>query len=128
MSLLSQRLAPGGRVVSFDPLETAWIVRLVRWLYRPSRRTQLGMAVQEAHFDAIQRYFRIEQIQGVVASPSGPALAAVPLFGNATIRLGRRLHEADLRESRHSIPARRCMSVNLSLVRRGPEATPNRGA
>jgi len=131
MSLLSQRLAPGGRIVSFDPLETAWIVRLVRWLYRPFQTNAAWEWPFKKHnFDTIQKYFRIEEIQGVVGlSKWVLPLAAVPLFGNATIRLGRRLHEADLRESRQ-LDSRlwRCMSVNLSLVRRGPAATPNRGA
>jgi hypothetical protein len=55
-------------------------------------------------------------------------LAALPLFAAATIRLGRRLHATDLRESRQ-LDSRlwRCMSVNLCLVQKSPAATPDRG-
>ena len=121
MLLLSQRLAPGGRIVSFDPLETALVVRLVRWLYRPFQTNAAWERPFKQHnFDTIQKYFPIERIQGVVGlSKWVLPLAAVPLFSDATIRLGRRLHETDLRESRLlDSKLLRCMSVNLSLVRK----------
>jgi len=121
MSLLSQRLAPGGRIVSFDPLETAFVVRLVRWLYRPFQTNAAWeWPFKQHNFDTIQKYFRIEKIQGVVGlSKWVLPLAVVPLFGDSTVRLGRKLHETDLRESRQ-LDSRlwRCMSVNLSLVRK----------
>jgi len=121
MSLLSQRLAPGGRIVSFDPLETALVVRLVRRLYRPFQTNAAWeWPFRQHNFDTIQKYFRIEKIQGVVGlSKWVLPLAAIPLFGQATVTLGKRLHEADLRQSRQ-LDSRlwRCMSVNLILVRK----------
>ena len=121
MSLLSQRLAPGGRIVSFDPLETAFVVRFVRWLYRPFQTNAAWeWPFKQRNFVTIENYFRIERVQGVVGlSKWILPLAAVPLFGNATIRLGRRLHEADLRQARQlDRKLWRCMSVNLSMVRK----------
>jgi 2-polyprenyl-3-methyl-5-hydroxy-6-metoxy-1,4-benzoquinol methylase len=131
MSLLQQRLAPGGRIVSFDPLETALVVRVVRWLYRPFQTNAAWeWPFKQQNFATIQRHFRIEKIQGVVGlSKWILPLAALPVFANATTRLGRKLHEADLRASRQ-LDTRlwRCMSVNLCMVHKGAAATPHRGA
>ena len=121
ISLLSQRLAPGGRIVSFDPLETALVVRMVRWLYRPFQTNAAWeWPFKQHNFETIQKYFRIEKIQGVVGlSKWVLPLAAVPLFGDATVRLGRRLHAADMRDARQlDSHLWRCMSVNLLLVRK----------
>ena len=130
MSLLSQRLAPGGRIVSFDPLETALVVRLVRWLYRPFQTNAAWeWPFKQHNFATIEKYFRIDKVQGVVGlSKWVLPLAALPLFADATIRLGRRLHETDLRKSRQ-LDSRlwRCMSVNLCLAQKDPAATPHRG-
>lgn len=130
MALLHQRLAPGGRIVSFDPLETALVVRFVRWIYRPFQTNAAWeWPFRQHNFDTIQKYFRIERIQGVVGlSKWVLPLAALPLFADATVRLGRRLHATDLRESRQ-LDSRlwRCMSVNLCLVQKDSAATPDRG-
>jgi 2-polyprenyl-3-methyl-5-hydroxy-6-metoxy-1,4-benzoquinol methylase len=130
MSLLAQRLAPGGRVVSFDPLETALVVRFVRWLYRPFQTNAAWeWPFRQHNFDTIQKYFRIEKIQGVVGlSKWVLPFAALPLFSNATIRLGRRLHRTDLSEARQ-LDSRlwRCMSVNLCLVQKSRAATSQPG-
>jgi SAM-dependent methyltransferase len=131
MSLLSQRLAPGGRIVSFDPLETAPVVRFVRWIYRPFQTNAAWeWPFRQHNFDTIQKYFRIEEIQGVVGRSKWVLpLAALPVFSDFTIRLGRRLHATDLRESRQ-LDSRlwRCMSVNLRLAQKKPETAPDQGS
>ncbi len=121
MSLMSQRLAPGGRIVSFDPLETAMVVRFVRWLYRPFQNNAAWeWPFRQHNFHTIEKYFRIERIQGVVGlSKWVLPLAALPIFSNATIRLGRRLHHADTISAKQ-LDSRlwRCMSVNLLLTKK----------
>jgi len=121
MSMLSSRLAPGGRVVSFDPLETALIVRVVRAMYRPFQTNSAWeWPFKQGNFDAIEAKFHIDQIQGVVGlSKWVLPLAAMPLLGRVAVRLGRALHARDLQSAKQlDRQLWRCMSVNLSLTKR----------
>jgi len=118
MKLLSDRLATGGRVISFDPMETALTVRLVRWLYRPFQNNAAWeWPCRKRNFDTIQKYFRIEKVQGIVGlSKWVLPLAVLPIPRRATIGRGQRLHLIDVTTARR-LDSRlwRCMSVNLHL-------------
>lgn len=118
MSLLHERLAPGGRIVCFDPLETAFTVRLVRALYRPFQiNAAWEWPFRKHNFDVIRKYFEIEHLQGVVGlSKWVIPLTVLPVFRNSVIRLGRKLHERDKVEAT-SLDSRlwRCMSVSMCL-------------
>jgi len=114
MFMLSSRLAPGGRVVSFDPLETALIVRVVRAMYRPFQTNSAWeWPFKQGNFDAIEAKFHIDQIQGVVGlSKWVLPLAAMPLLGRVAVRLGRALHARDLQSAKQlDRQLWRCMSV-----------------
>jgi SAM-dependent methyltransferase len=121
ISLLADRLVPGGRVISFDPMETALTVRIVRSLYRPFQRNAAWeWPFKKRHFDVIETRFTVDKIQGVVGlSKWVLPFSTIPFFGGLTTRLGRKLHERDLRVARQRDRLLwRCMSVNLHLVRR----------
>jgi SAM-dependent methyltransferase len=76
LRVLHQRMAPGGIVLTFDPLQTALSARLVRALYRPFQEDRdWEWPLTRQSFELIDRYFEIEQVQGLL----GRAKWAIPL-------------------------------------------------
>lgn len=115
LQLLHARLAPGGVVVSWDPLETAPSMWLLRRLYRPFQSDKAWeFPFNRRTFDQIQRYFDIEAVQGVM----GAAKWGVPL---ALLRrdLVTKLHRRDVESAKALGPGLwRCMQVALLLKRK----------
>ncbi len=119
LRLLKSRLVPGGKVITYDPLQTSVPVRLARMAYRPFQTDRdWEWPFDRDTFDMIQRHFEITGLQGVL----GQAKQAMPLSlvspGRAAT-LGRRWHARDMqRANRIGRPLWGCMHVAMCWVRR----------
>lgn len=121
LSTLSQKLAPGGRVITYDPMETSTIAWCVRKLYRPFQSN----AAWEHPFSRnsikmIERYFDITDIQGAIGlSKWVTPLAFLPFGKEKWIKLGEVLHKSDLKWANKQGPFLwQCLSVGMNLRRR----------
>ncbi len=119
LEVLADRLAPGGRVITYDPLSTALSVRAVRALYRPFQLdAEWEWPFTRETIRAIERRFRIVELRGVYGWAKWllPITAISPVGG---ARLLRRAYEHDLRVATRPGPALwRCMHVTMLLEKR----------
>jgi len=97
LSLLRQRLAPQGRVVTLDPMDTSWIAWSVRQpLLRVMTDGAWNRPFTRRTFGLIQRQFAIEKVQGVLGASKWPLpLSVVPGMQNMAVQMGRHRHERD---------------------------------
>jgi 2-polyprenyl-3-methyl-5-hydroxy-6-metoxy-1,4-benzoquinol methylase len=114
LSLLHERLNHGGKVISFDPMETSLPIWLARRLYRPFQiDSDWEYPFSQQNFKLIEKYFTIKAIQGVLGySKWGLPLAIFP-FGSDLVS---QLHEYDVTSA--TVPGDdlwRCMQVALYL-------------
>lgn len=62
-------LAPGGQVITTDPMATYWPLRALRAVYRPFQRdSQWEYPFTKDTFDHLRKYFYIEDLQGMMGS------------------------------------------------------------
>ncbi len=121
LSRLHQKLIPGGTVITYDPMETSGIVWFVRRLYRPFQsNADWEHPFDKSSIKLIEKYFEIDAIQGVMGFSKWMIPFALTPFGaNAWKRLGRILHNLDLRfANRQGWFFWQCMSVTMRLRRR----------
>jgi 2-polyprenyl-3-methyl-5-hydroxy-6-metoxy-1,4-benzoquinol methylase len=121
MSLLHERLRPGGMVICFDPMETSTIVRTVRAAYRPFQSNAAWeWPFQRANFDKIQEHFVIEELRGLVGRSKWVIpLSALPVSRRWLVDVGRKLHQQDLAKATGlNSDLWRCMSVTMRLRKR----------
>ncbi len=99
LQTLSERLAPGGKVVTLDPMQTYLPAKIARLIYRPFQPDKdWEWPFSKQTFVQIQKYFEIEKIQGT----TGNLKWAMPLaFFNKelAIRAGQRWHQNDLQKN-----------------------------
>ena len=117
LSLLRNRLSPGGRVVSVDAMDTSWPIWLARRVYRPFQSdADWEYPFQRKSLRLIDEYFHIESIQGILGAAKW-GLPFLILPGGS--RLAQRLHEHDVRHAnRQGRALWRCMQVAMVLRRR----------
>jgi SAM-dependent methyltransferase len=116
LSVLNDILVPGGRVVSFDPLQASLLTRGTRAVYHRFRSDkEWEWPFTKATFRNIKKYFRIQNVQGVV----GYSKWAIPIgffHGPTGLKAFRWLHAKDITlaksENRHLW---RCMHVAMCL-------------
>jgi 2-polyprenyl-3-methyl-5-hydroxy-6-metoxy-1,4-benzoquinol methylase len=116
LQLLQKKLAPGGRIVTLDPLQTSFLTRSVRAIYHPFRvDREWEWPFTRETFAIIERYFYIAQLQGVV----GYSKWAIPfafINRNIAIRIGKLLHDKDLHlATTQKIYLWNCMHVAMVL-------------
>ncbi|MCO8122505.1 class I SAM-dependent methyltransferase [Stieleria sp. TO1_6] len=120
LSVLRSHLKPGGYVVSFDPLETAATIRVLRWAYRPFQKdADWEWPFQKSTFAAIEKHFQIDQIQGFLGKSKWPIfLTLIPGTHKLVTRMGVRsaLHDYE-HANQLGRPLWRCMQVAMKLVR-----------
>jgi SAM-dependent methyltransferase len=121
LEVLHRRLVPGGRVITFDPMQTCWEVRAARAVYRPFQSdADWEWPFTRQSIRQIEQYFDIEAIQGVMghAKWSLP-LALLPGGHGLAMQVGSRLHERDRQSAvKQGSGLWRCMQVALHLRRR----------
>lgn len=76
LKILHERMAPGGIVLTNDPLQTALSARLMRALYRPFQSDKdWEWPLTQDSFAIIDKYFEIERVQGYL----GKSKWAIPI-------------------------------------------------
>jgi 2-polyprenyl-3-methyl-5-hydroxy-6-metoxy-1,4-benzoquinol methylase len=75
-------LNPGGVVVSYDPTNTRWYIRLVRWIYRPFQTdAEWEFPFGFRQFALIEKYFLVERRCGILnKSIFGFLLQLIPMM------------------------------------------------
>jgi len=64
---LDNFVKPGGITISYDPLQTYWLMRLFRAIYRPFQSdADWEFPFDKKTFTLIKNFFKIEKIQGVL--------------------------------------------------------------
>lgn len=118
LRLLHDKLAPGGIVVTRDPMQTSLPVRAARTVYRPFQSDKAWEFPFTRHtFRSFQKYFVIEDLQGILGRSKWAFLIA-PLGTGRAAHLARRWHEHDLKHANKlGTDLWRCMQVIMRLRR-----------
>lgn len=112
-------LAPGGQVITSDPMQTYWPLRLLRAVYRPFQRDSAWeYPFTKATFREIERHFEIENLRGLMGKTKW-VLLLYPL----NKRLGERKWRQWLREDEEEASSVgpglwKCMRVTMNLRKR----------
>ncbi|HEY7027465.1 MAG TPA: class I SAM-dependent methyltransferase [Gemmatimonadales bacterium] len=118
---LENRLVPGGRIISYDPLQTWLPMRLVRAAYRPLQTDRAWEFPFSRHTLAVlTRQFHLLNIQGFYGR-SKWALPLAMVSHTGAEEAARRWHDYDLKQARSVDAVGHCLHVSLHLRRRGPE-------
>ena len=96
LPILHEKLNPGGRIVSLDPLRTSVLTRSVRAVYHPFRSDKdWEWPFRREIFEKFRQYFTIEHMQGVL----GKSKWAIPFAfvnNNLAARLVDHGHQKDM--------------------------------
>lgn len=96
LPVLSEKLKPGGRIVSLDPLQTSPLTQAFRKIYHPFRSDrEWEWPFTRRTFTAIRRYFHIHGLQGVIGRTKW-AIPLVFIFPKLAVRLAQKFHQQDL--------------------------------
>lgn len=115
---VEQKLAQGGRVITYDPAQVWLPARLLRAAYRP---LQTDAAWEYPFTDAsmreIELRFRVLACQGFMGKSKWAATvgAAMPSLG---AKLAKRWHNTDVSEMTNTQALRSCLQVSYHLARR----------
>ncbi len=115
MDVLCKRMSPGAIVITLDPIETWFPIKVIRAMYRPLQTD----AAWEFPFtgqslEAIQRTFKIECVQGVY----GYSKWAIPISvfnPEAAKKLAQRWHSTDLQRLNDLHEIHSCLRVSFLL-------------
>lgn len=121
LSILNKKLAPGGKVITYDPMETSISAWCVRKIYRPFQsNADWEYPFSKQSVRMIEKYFIIEEIQGVVGfSKWIIPFVFLPFMRKFTIRVGKLLHCFDLKYAdKKGWPLWSCISVGMCLRRK----------
>ena len=115
LDVLSKRMAPGGIVITLDPIQT-WIpIKLIRSIYRPLQTDAAWeFPFTKESLDAIQRKFKIECVQGVY----GYSKWAMPISvvnPDLAKKYAERWHQMDLQRSNRLNKIQSCLRVSFLL-------------
>lgn len=117
LDVLEMKLAPGGRVVTFDPINVWWGARLVRAAFRPFQTdAEWEYPFSESSMRAIEDRFDVLDCQGVMGRSKWAAL-----LGSISPSLGakkaRDWHLHDLESMRTPASLRHCLQGSYHLVK-----------
>lgn len=121
LSILFDRMTPGGKLVTMEPLATSppvWALRRVAKRFRSD--AAFNWPFTRNDFKTIQRFFEIEAVQGFYGwSKWALPLALVPRLEGAATAVVKRLHAQDAKAASHvGRGLWRCNSVTMLLRRR----------
>ncbi len=105
LPVLNEKLVPGGKIVSLDPLQTSLLTKTVRKIYHPFRSDkEWEWPFRKEIFTAFKNYFHIVKLQGVI----GRSKWAIPVaffWPSMAVKIVQALHKQDLalatQENRH---------------------------
>jgi 2-polyprenyl-3-methyl-5-hydroxy-6-metoxy-1,4-benzoquinol methylase len=114
LSTLSNKLSPGGRVVTFDPMQTAISSRIIRALYHPFRSDkEWEFPFTRSTFNSIQKYFNIVGVQGIMGC-SKWSIPMAYINKNIALKMIKYLHQKDLRKATKIGPGLwKCLHVSM---------------
>ncbi|UMY65711.1 bifunctional 2-polyprenyl-6-hydroxyphenol methylase/3-demethylubiquinol 3-O-methyltransferase UbiG [Flavobacterium sp. HJ-32-4] len=118
---LQKRLAPGGEIISYDPMQTSWPVKLLRTLYRPFQSdADWEWPFNKKTVRAYETAFLVQERRGLLGKSKWLALLNLLPFSNALVhKLGTRWHQQDWERSSVSDAALfRCMHITMRLQKR----------
>ena len=97
ISKLQEKLAPNGVIVSYDPLETSFPIKVLRMIYRPFQTDKdWEWPFTKSVLDKINHSFKIEEIRGVLGkSKYGILLNLLPLNAAYKSRVIAKMVEQD---------------------------------
>lgn len=112
------KLKKGGKMITYDPLNTFFFSRIIRAAFRPFQNDAAWeWPFEKKNFELIQKRFKLEGVQGTY----GRAKWAFPLLfinKKMAITYGRKAHQKDLKESNKiGVPLFRCLQVTMSMVK-----------
>ena len=119
LKILHSRLKPGGRVVAWDPLQTALLPRMVRAAYRPFQSdADWEWPFTKETYRKFDQYFDVAEVQGMMGWAKW-GIPLVPFSPNLAEKVGKPLHQRDMRvANQRSRALWRCMNVATLLVRK----------
>ena len=122
LRILHERMAPGGVVLTCDPLQTALSARLMRALYRPFQSDRdWEWPLKAESFDIIERYFEVERVQGFLGK-SKWAIPVSMLSQGLAREKGIAWHAEDMERASSIGPGLwPCLFVVMKLRRREPD-------
>lgn len=114
LSTLSNKLSPGGRVITFDPMQTAFSSRIIRGLYHPFRSDkEWEYPFTRSTFNSIKKYFNVIAVQGIM----GYSKWSIPMAyinKKVALKMTKYLHQKDLRKATKVGPGLwKCMHVSM---------------
>lgn len=123
LPVLHEKLAPGGIVVSFDPLQTSFLTRSVRAVYHPFRSDRdWEWPFRRATLQTIGRFFDIVEVQGFLGA-SKWAIPLVFVAPDTATRVAQGLHQRDLRlANRLGGRTWGCLQLAMYLRKRNSES------
>lgn len=118
---LNEKLAPGGKIISYDPLETSYPIWFIRKLYRPFQTD----AAWEWPFTrkTIKKFdaaFNILEKRGVLGKSKWYFVySMLPLSREKKLNWGRKAHKKDWdRSARSNQYLYRCMQLNMFMEKK----------
>jgi 2-polyprenyl-3-methyl-5-hydroxy-6-metoxy-1,4-benzoquinol methylase len=118
LAVVEAKLAPSGIVVTYDPVQIWWPVRLLRMLYRPFQTdAEWEYPFDEAALRTIEARFEVVACQGLLAKAKWAAVISVvaPKLG---ARLAERWHADDLARCTTPASLRRSLHASYCLRKR----------
>ena len=118
LAVVEEKLAPGGIVVTYDPVQIWWPVRVLRLLYRPFQTdAEWEYPFDEAALRAIEARFEVVACQGLLAKAKWAAVIAVAAPGLGA-RLAEKWRAEDLGACTTPASLRRSLHASYCLRKR----------
>ncbi len=115
---LNEKLSKGGIVISYDPLETSWPLKLIRSLYRPFQSDAAWeWPFTKKTFYKFDKAFKIEERRGLLGKAKWVfILNLLPLSQQKKNKLGKKWHDEDWERSKNSNKHLfSCMHVTIKM-------------
>lgn len=115
---LNEKLAPGGVIISYDPLETSLPIKIIRTVYRPFQTdAEWEWPFTRKTFYKFQNAFSIEERRGLLGKTKWFFLVNfLPMSDERKMELGRKWHREDWEKSATSLSSLfACMHVTMLM-------------
>lgn len=122
LAVVEAKLAPGGIVVTYDPVQIWWPLRLLRLLYRPFQTdAEWEYPFDEAALRTIEGRFEVVACQGLLARAKWAAVISV-LAPRLGAKLAERWHTEDLAQCTTPAALRKSLHASYCLRKRATPA------
>jgi SAM-dependent methyltransferase len=118
---LNEKLVDKGTIISYDPMETSWPVKLIRVLYRPFQSdADWEWPFTKKTINKYQKAFNIIERRGILGKSKWIYLVNfLPISDVKKREIGKKWHQHDWDNSRTSDSAfYKCMHVTMNLQKK----------